>query len=133
VLTTLAVATAGEIGAGATWSGQSVSPGDVLVMYTWGGDADLNGILDGDDYFFIDSNVVNSGTVFGFHQGDFDLNGAIDGDDYFILDSNITFAQANAPFYSGSGGGGGVATVPEPAACAFAAFAAAPLLRRRRK
>jgi hypothetical protein len=133
LLTTLAVATADDIGAGATWSGQSVVGDDVLVMYTWGGDADLNGELNGDDYFFIDSNVINSGSVFGFTKGDFDLNGEINGDDYFIIDSNITFAQSNPPFFSGSGAGG-LTTVPEPAACGFALLAGVALpLRRRRK
>jgi hypothetical protein len=72
--TTLAVATADETGyAGGTFSGQSVARDDTLVMYTWGGDADLNGELNGDDYFFIDSNILNSGSVFGFFDGE---NGA---------------------------------------------------------
>ena len=50
-------------------------------------DHDLDGDLDGDDYFRIDSNVAQSGSAFGFHNGDFDYDGDIDGDDYFILDS----------------------------------------------
>src|SRR5687767_15527666 len=33
-------------------------------------------------YFHIDSNVLNSGSVFGYHNGDFDYNGEINGDDY---------------------------------------------------
>jgi Ca2+-binding RTX toxin-like protein len=57
----------------------------VLVMYTWGGDADLSGELNGDDYFFIDSDAV------GYYDGSFDYSGEINGDDYFIIDSNITF------------------------------------------
>ncbi len=96
LLTTLAMASAGDLGVD-SFDGESVDAGAVLVKYTWGGDADLNGELNGDDYFYIDSNIINNGSVFGFHNGDFDLNGTLDGDDYFIIDANITYAQANPP------------------------------------
>jgi hypothetical protein len=60
------------------------------VKYTYSGDIDLNGEINGDDYFFIDSNVVNSGSVFGYDAGDINFDGEINGDDYFWLDSQIT-------------------------------------------
>ncbi|MEO6434534.1 MAG: dockerin type I domain-containing protein, partial [Tepidisphaeraceae bacterium] len=63
-LTTLAIATAGETGrAGGTFRGQSVSSADALVMYTWGGDANLDGKIGIDDYGQIDFNVGSSGSV----------------------------------------------------------------------
>jgi co-chaperonin GroES (HSP10) len=128
--TTLAIALAEETPhAGGTFMGVSVNAGDVLVMYTWGGDADLNGELNGDDYFFIDSNVLAQ--VPGYHNGDFNYDGGIDGDDYFIIDSNITFAQSSPPFPTGVGAGG-LAVVPEPAAGVVLATAAAALLQRLR-
>ena len=40
----------------------SVASTDVLLKYTYGGDANLNGVADGDDYFRIDSNYNKSGT-----------------------------------------------------------------------
>src|SRR6185503_956619 len=100
--------------------GVSVNVGDVLAMYTWGGDADLDGQLTGDDYYYIDRNVFTQ--LPGFHNGDFNYDGVIDGDDYFILDSNITFAQSSPPFPTGAGGGGGgaLASVPEPGGIVFA-------------
>ena len=139
VLTTLAVATADETGyAGSSFGGISVNSGDVLIMYTWGGDADLNGELNGDDYFYIDSNVLQSGVVFGFHNGDFDYNGEINGDDYFILDSNILFAQGSLPFPTGSAIGDVAAdfgelsrAVPEPGLTA--ALIALPFCLRPRR
>ena len=138
VLTTVAIGTGAEIrGLGPTdtdvWGGETIDGDDVLVMYTWGGDADMNGELNGDDYFYIDSNVVNSGSVFGFHQGDFDYNGTIDGDDYFIIDSNITFAQQSGIIFPTGAGGGGLAAVPEPASIGLMSVAACGLLRRRRR
>jgi hypothetical protein len=130
VRTTLAIASADDLGiVGGTFRGQTVNAGDVLVMYTWGGDADLNGELNGDDYFFIDSNILAQ--VPGFHNGDFDYNGEINGDDYFIIDSTITFAQNSAPFQTG--GAGGLAVVPEPSSAVLFAGIAAMARRRRRK
>jgi hypothetical protein len=134
VLTTLAVGNADELGyAGGTFGGISVATGDVIVMYTWGGDAELDGDLDGDDYFWIDSNVGNSGSVFGYHFGDFDYNGAINGDDYFIIDSNIAFAQTQPDFPTAAGApvSAGLQSVPEPAGVAAIALAALFLRRRR--
>ena len=128
ILTTLAVATAGELGIGGdVWAGEPVASGDVLVMYTWGGDADLNGELNGDDYFYLDSNILQSGSVFGFHNGDFDLNGELNGDDYFILDSNILQSQSSPPM-----GGFGVSAIPEPAASLLVVTLVLSCGRRRR-
>jgi hypothetical protein len=76
------------------WQGQTVDATTLLVKFTYGGDADLNGEVNGDDYFFIDSNILQSGSVFGYHVGDFDLNGEINGDDYFVVDSNILQSQS---------------------------------------
>ncbi|HYO10252.1 MAG TPA: hypothetical protein VER17_14890 [Tepidisphaeraceae bacterium] len=72
-----------------TWAGQTVTGGDTLIMYTYAGDADMNGKINGDDYFVIDSRVAQSGSVFGWYNADFDYNGRIDGDDYFLIDSTI--------------------------------------------
>ena len=133
VLTTLAVALAEDVGhAGGTFGGQSVTAGDVLVMYTWGGDAQMDGDLDGDDYFQIDSNVAQSGSVFGFHKGDFNYDGLINGDDYFIIDSNIAFAQSQPDFPTDVGAGGALTAVPEPGGM-IALAALAGLARRGRR
>jgi len=88
--TGLAVADASDIFASqtATWGTEVVDATAVLVRYTVDGDANLNGSLTGDDYFQIDSNFAQSGTVFGYNRGDFDFNGRFNADDYFILDSN---------------------------------------------
>jgi hypothetical protein len=133
-LTTLAVGTADDIGrAGGPFGGINVSTTDIIIMYTWGGDADMNGELNGDDYFFIDSNILNSGSVFGFTKGDFDYNGEINGDDYFIIDANITFAQNSPPFPTGAGGGAALAAVPEPGSVALLAACSILMTKRHRR
>lgn len=78
----------------ALWNGASVDSTAILVKYTYAGDIDLNGELNGDDYFYIDSYVLQSRFVFGYGVGDINLDGEINGDDYFLLDSNILAAQA---------------------------------------
>jgi hypothetical protein len=70
------------------WGGKLVDATCVLIKFTYAGDVDLNGRLDGDDFFAIDSHVLQSAAVFGHMNGDFNLDGQIDGDDYFLIDSN---------------------------------------------
>lgn len=51
------------------------------------GDADLNGILDSDDYFRIDQGFLSQGTKTGWDNGDFNYDNRIDVDDYFLIDT----------------------------------------------
>jgi hypothetical protein len=72
-------------GAGTPFSGQPIDATTVLVKYTWYGDTDFNGFIDGDDYARIDSGF-NFG-LGGWINGDSDLSGFIDGDDYALIDA----------------------------------------------
>ncbi|MEA2710417.1 MAG: hypothetical protein QOF78_3018, partial [Phycisphaerales bacterium] len=90
-LTTLAAADASSIlGISgfqtALWNGQTVDATTVLVKYTYDGDANLDGIISGDDYSTIDFNVGTS--AFGYSNGDFNYDGIISGDDYSTIDFN---------------------------------------------
>ena len=121
-LTSLGVATAGDIGAAGTiWSGQSVSSSDVLVMFTYAGDANLDGVINGDDYFQIDSSFAEEST--GWFNGDFNYDGVVNGDDYFLIDGNFPAQGAPMPSVAIS--------VPEPGAV-LAGFVVLTLPRRRR-
>jgi hypothetical protein len=64
--------------------GFTVAPGDMLVRYTWYGDADLNGRVNFDDYVRTDNGFNNHHT--GWTNGDFDYNGAVNFDDYVLID-----------------------------------------------
>ncbi|MBC8105871.1 MAG: hypothetical protein H7Z14_04720, partial [Anaerolineae bacterium] len=68
----------------ATFSGQQVDNTTVLIKYTYAGDADLNGIVDFDDYSRIDAGFNNNRT--GWVNGDVDYNNIVDFDDYSLID-----------------------------------------------
>jgi hypothetical protein len=101
----------------ATWAGQTITGTDTLVMYTYGGDANLDGKLNVDDYIKIDSGIAAGLT--GWSNGDFNYDGKINIDDYTtVIDANIGNQSGVFSTAAGvsSGGGSGVAAVPEPAA-----------------
>jgi hypothetical protein len=91
--TTLGIATGAALfGLGPTqagaWSGESITGNSVLVKYTYAGDANLDGVIDGGDYGVIDNFVQVSG-AYGYFNGDFNYDGVIDGGDYGIIDNNV--------------------------------------------
>jgi autotransporter-associated beta strand protein len=115
-----------------TFAGQTVLGSDTLVMATWGGDANLDGKINIDDYGRIDGNVGQSGSVFGWSKGDFNYDGKINIDDYGIIDGNIN--RQGTPFaVSGGVALDGLAAVPEPASIGLVALGAMGLLGRRRR
>ncbi len=93
-LRTLAVATASSVGK-SSFGGMSVAGSDVLVMYTWAGDVNLDGIVNGDDYFKVDT-LQN-----GPPTGDINNSGKVDADDYFILNRNYNRNVKNGGRASG--------------------------------
>jgi hypothetical protein len=126
--TALGVARASDIGITATtiWAGQTVSPADTLVMYTYGGDATLDGQLNIDDYVKIDSGIAAGLT--GWSNGDFNYDGKINIDDYVIIDSNL---PAQGARFQMSSIAGMTAAVPEPAAVLPTIALCTTFLRRR--
>jgi hypothetical protein len=91
--TTLAIATGAALfGLGSSesdqWNGESITGNSVLVKYTYAGDANLDGVIDGGDYGVID-NFVQVPSVSGYFNGDFNYDGVVDGGDYGVIDNNI--------------------------------------------
>jgi hypothetical protein len=130
----IGVATGTEArGIGATdtdlWGGRTVVGTDTLVMFTFGGDANLTGNVDVDDYGQIDFNASTGGVLTGWFNGDFDYNGFQDVDDYGVIDFVINIQNQVFP----TGGGIEIAAVPEPTSVSLLALGAAAMLRRRRR
>ncbi len=90
------IASASAVATGGMFAGQSVTGTDTIIRYTLAGDADLDGVIDGDDFFQADNHVGLVGGAVSYFNGDFDFNGRVDADDYWLLDSNYN----NSPLAS---------------------------------
>jgi autotransporter-associated beta strand protein len=121
---------------------EGLSPTDVLVRYTYYGDADLNGTTTLDDFTLFLNGYQNAGDTWG--KGDFDYSGSVTLDDFTLFLRG--YQQQGAPLSQIEALIAGVPmspaeraamlaaaqAVPEPAAAfAVLALASANLLRRR--
>jgi fibronectin-binding autotransporter adhesin len=117
------------------FDGTSPGVNDLLVKYTYFGDANLDGQVDGSDYTLIDNGFNNHLT--GWVNGDFNYDGKIDGSDYTLidnayntqggnLDSTALIAAATAQIDGGS-------SVPEPASIGMMIGVGSMLAARRRR
>jgi len=74
---------------------------DLLVKYTYYGDATLDGKVDGSDYSRIDTAMITPSST-GWHNGDFNYDGVINGSDYTLIDNafNVQGAKLTAAIAS---------------------------------
>jgi RHS repeat-associated protein len=70
--------------------GENVTADDVIVRFSFAGDSDLNGFVEGADYGTIDNYSQFPGAD-GYQNGDFNYDGVIDGADYGVIDQTILF------------------------------------------
>jgi hypothetical protein len=110
-----------------TFDGRNVDASSILVKHTWNGDANLDGIVNADDYFLADSGYVTQKG--SWYNGDFNYDGTVNADDYFLIDSAFigqTAALSNASRITHH-----LSPIPEPSSLLWAVGTLA-LLRRRR-
>ena len=70
-----------------TFDGQPAVMTDVLVKFTYVGDATLDGKVDATDYSRIDSGTLTQAT--GWFNGDFNYDGVVNGSDYTLADNTF--------------------------------------------
>jgi hypothetical protein len=115
-----------------TFDGISPSDGDMLVKYTYYGDANLDGKVDGSDYTRIDNGFLSK--LSGWYNGDFNYDGVVNGSDYTLIDNafNTQGAQFSSEVASSTAEIAGASAVPEPAALGLISCSLAMLVRRKR-
>jgi hypothetical protein len=79
-----------------------------LVKFTYYGDANLDGKVDGADYSRIDAGYLAHGAATGWFNGDFDYDGAINGSDYTLIDNAFNTQGAALPATQVAGSEAGV-------------------------
>ncbi len=144
------VASASPFNNGLTsFDGQPVNDGDVLVKYTYYGDALLTGSVIAADYTQIDNAFVidktTPGALTGWYNGDFNYDGKVNGDDYTLID-NAFNTQGAVSFAGISAGpanmiatntdqiaGASSSAVPEPGTLGLLGIAAFGLIGRRKR
>jgi autotransporter-associated beta strand protein len=134
-----------------SFDGQSTYDGDVMVKYTYVGDADLSGTVNAADYLRIDNAFSYNAThpsgplITGWANGDFNYDGVINGDDYSLIDNafnsqgSVTFTAVPASAAEMVAGdteqiaGASSTAVPEPAMIGLIGLGVTGLLKRRRR
>jgi hypothetical protein len=72
---------------------EAVGVNDVLVKFSYNGDADLSGVVDATDYGYIDRGFLSrqdsdpNNDLLYYQNGDFNYDGSINISDYFLIDS----------------------------------------------
>jgi len=117
-----------------------LSSGQIEIMYTLLGDANLDDKVNGSDFTLMATNFNDSVTN-GWDKGDFNYSGTVNGDDFVLLANNFNdfasqsaIAGADLAAIDAFAGSNGISltSVPEPASTGLLAAGAVALLSRKR-
>jgi fibronectin-binding autotransporter adhesin len=118
-----------------------LSTGQIELKYTRYGDANLDGVVSGDDFTILVGNLGKS--VSAWDKGDFNYDGVVSGDDFTLLVGNlgkaangadITLPAADlAAIDAFAAANGLLASVPEPTTAGLLLVGGIGMLARRRR
>jgi hypothetical protein len=118
-----------------------LSSGQIEIKYTLLGDANLDGVVSGDDFTILTGNLGKP--VSGWDKGDFNYDGLVTGDDFTLLTGNLgksdngTAVVLPASDYAAidafAAANGFLADVPEPTMGSMLLFAGVGILMPRRQ
>lgn len=109
-----------------TFDGEAVDQNCILVKYTLNGDMNLDGIVNFDDYFQINSGFLSNGKLTGYRWGDLNFDGVVNFDDYFLLNT-ASIGQDRSPASVTN-----AVVIPEPSSALLIALCSIVLARRKR-
>jgi autotransporter-associated beta strand protein len=118
-----------------------LASGQIEVMYTLLGDANLDGKVNGADFNLMATNFNQSVTA-GWDEGDFNYDGKVNGNDFVLLAANFNqFASQSAVSAAdeaavdafAAANGISLASVPEPASIGMLVVAGVGMLARRKR
>jgi fibronectin-binding autotransporter adhesin len=118
-----------------------LSSGQLELKYTRYGDANLDGVVSGDDFAILVGNLGKSAAA--WDKGDFNYDGVVSGNDFALLVANlgkasngadVTLPAADlAAIDAFAAANGLMADVPEPASAGLLLVAGVGMLARRRR
>jgi hypothetical protein len=118
------------------FDGTTPGAGDILIKYTYYGDTNLDGKVDGSDYSRIDAAFLadksNPTAVTGWFNGDFNYDGVIDGSDYTLIDNAFNTQGAVIATAVATSQVAPASAVPEPTALTLLGVMSVGMLSRRR-
>jgi hypothetical protein len=123
--TALGFANAGSLSI-SNFNNISVNPTDVLVRYTYAGDANLDGLVSSGDFNTLATNFNGSGK--SWLTGDFNYDGVVNALDFNLVAVNFGAAQITTPAGAALG-----SLVPEPSSMLLGLAGLALLHRKRRR
>jgi len=113
-----------------------LASGEIEIMYTLLGDANLDGKVNGTDFDLLATNF-NEAVTNGWDEGDFNYDGRVNGEDFLLLAQNFNQFASQSDLAAldsfAAANGISLANVPEPASGVMIVMAGFGILHRRKR